>query len=176
MILSLDLSTNSTGYALINEGKIVKWGILTPSVPRLSKLKGSEANIKKCESICYQLSKIVDEYLPSKILIEQVNMYGVAGVIQQKNLCILHGLLEFIFIDKINTIEYIYSSEWRKKLGLSLKKELKLHYAKKRKLDKKLPSDYKLMAVDYCNNLGYNFEYKDHDICDAICIGLSYGV
>ena len=64
MILSLDASTNSTGYAIFDEDKLITYGCISAS---------SQDNIKRINKMKEEIAKLLTEYSNiTAVVIEEV--------------------------------------------------------------------------------------------------------
>lgn len=191
IIITLDLSTASTGYAVFDKKtkKLITYGALKPQVPGLHKLKYPAAALFKIKDISAKVKDLIAEHNPDKIIIEEVNR-GV-NRISQKSLDALHFfVLDYLCIldkDWLNRIVYIDSNGskgWRGALGLRLsdedKKKNKEIRAKNKKSKMKYnPIDWKTLAQRHVNakfnlNLDIEADSSNADICDAIALGDAY--
>jgi hypothetical protein len=195
-ILCLDLSTTSSGFAVFNDGKLIRYGRITPTVKGLSKFKYPEAAYARIIDLSNKIKDLMSEEGPDKVLIEEVNR-GI-NRIAQKSLDALHFFVldRLLLVDpkifkKIKYIDSNGKSGWRGKLGLKLEdsdKEWnkkarefnKLHASGiKKKTKKKLGViDYKDLAIRYVNKT-FKLDLDvtnagDEDIADAIALGASY--
>ena len=90
IIMSLDLSTSNSGYAVFDskKQKLIKSGQVRPRIRGLSKMRYPENAFHKCLSVAAQLGDLVEEIKPDLIVIEEVNR-GI-NRIAQKSLDALH--------------------------------------------------------------------------------------
>lgn len=177
-LLTLDLSTSSSGFALFEDGKLLSYGVITPRVKGISKLKYPMNSLRKIISVATGVKRIVTESKPDKIYIEEVNR-GISRI-SQKSLDALHYfvLLNLELENEYSKLRYIDSdgqTGWRTILGLRLSKAEK-DANKKRKKGKKITKKH--LACNYVNAaLGTSFDVDknpgDSDRVDAIGLGLS---
>ena len=142
MLLALDLSTKSTGYAIFNEETMMpkKSGCITQSG---SDVKG------RIQKMIYALDQLIAQNPDIKnIIIEEVqpseSERGVGNLHTHKVLMWLQGEFEMMVYNnhKNLPIEYIYPSEWRKQCGIDMSnskrreelKQLDINFAKKKLL------------------------------------------
>lgn len=145
ILLSLDLSTTSTGYSVFDLSKkslkqsLVKYGALKPNVKGLTKLTYPMGALKKCQNLSEQLKELILELKPDKIVIEEIN--AGKNRLGQK---VLDGL-HFILLDRIEPqipiIQFMDSDGsggWRSKacLNLTMTKNDKTVNARRRKRNK----------------------------------------
>lgn len=192
-VLGLDLSTTSTGFALldIDTKNILKYGLIQPKVKGLSKLKYPRAAMARILDLAEKISDLVKAYNPDQLIIEEVNRGK--NRISQKSLDALHFfVLHYIDRHSPHLVDnlFYYDSDgrvgWRKHLDLTLTDEDKAHNAhiktfkSSRKVGKKKPKiTKKHLAMRYVQSV-YNLtldidekvEYED--INDAIAMTNSY--
>lgn len=78
ILLSLDLSTTSTGYSIFDlskplEKSLVSYGALKPQVKGITKLTYPKGALKKCQNLSEQIAKLIIDVAPAKIVIEEIN-------------------------------------------------------------------------------------------------------
>ena len=96
-VLGLDLSTTSTGFALldIDTKNLLKYGFILPKVKGISKLKYPRAAMARIIDLAEKISELVKQYNPDQLIIEEVNRG--TNRISQKSLDALHFfVLHFI--------------------------------------------------------------------------------
>ena len=158
MLLSLDLSTKSSGIAIFdNDKKLIDYTCITASstdlVKRIYKI------INDLKLFCQKYDNI------DTVVIEEVrpegNQYGVGNQKTHKALMYLQAALVFFMHDNCPKvkIEYLYPSEWRSRCGLHTGRGIKREELKK-------------ADIAFVKKL-YNIEVND-DIADAIGIGYAY--
>jgi hypothetical protein len=178
IILSLDLSTSSSGWSLFDsdDNSILEYGIIKPKVKGITKLKYPKKQLLKIMNSSEQLVELIDELDPDQLVIEEVNR-GI-NRIAQKSLDALH----FIFLAYLSTnhahlidnLVYMDSNGavgWRTKLGLTTKAY--------KGTSKNRTQKWKKAAEDFIRNT-YGLEFDvwkipgDADICDSIAMGIAY--
>lgn len=158
MLLSLDLSTKSSGIAIFdNDKKLIDYTCITASstdlVKRIYKI------INDLKLFCQKYDNI------DTVVIEEVrpegNQYGVGNQKTHKALMYLQAALVFFMHDNYPKvkIEYLYPSEWRSRCGLHTGRGIKREELKK-------------ADIGFVKKV-YNIEVND-DIADAIGIGYAY--
>ena len=158
MLLSLDLSTKSSGIAIFdNDKKLIDYTCITASstdlVKRIYKI------INDLKLFCQKYDNI------DTVVIEEVrpegNQYGVGNQKTHKALMYLQAALVFFMHDNYPKvkIEYLYPSEWRSRCGLHTGRGIKREELKK-------------ADIAFVKKI-YNIEVND-DIADAIGIGYAY--
>ena len=158
MLLSLDLSTKSSGIAIFdNDKKLIDYTCITASSTDLVKRIYKIINDLK---LFYQKYDNIDT-----VVIEEVrpegNQYGVGNQKTHKALMYLQAALVFFMHDNYPKvkIEYLYPSEWRSRCGLHTGRGIKREELKK-------------ADIAFVKKV-YNIEVND-DIADAIGIGYAY--
>ena len=157
MILSLDLSTKSSGWAIFNEEKLVQSGCITSS---------STDMIKRIHIMIDGIKILLDNYLDiDTIIVEEVRPEGGYGVGNQKThkaLMYLQAALEFLVHDNYNkrvNIEYIYPNSWRAAIGIKTGRGIKRTSLK----------EADIAFVEETFGITTN-----DDEADAICIGFAH--
>lgn len=192
-VLGLDLSTTSTGFALLDMDtkNLLKYGYVVPKIKGISKLKYPRAALARILDLAEKISELVKTYNPDQLIIEEVNRG--TNRISQKSLDALHFfVLHYIDRHSPHLIDQLFYYDtdgkvgWRKHLKLVLSEEDKAHNAhiktfkSSRKVGKKKPKiTKKHLAMRYVQSV-YNLtldidekvEYED--INDAIAMTSSY--
>lgn len=154
-LLSLDLSTKSSGWAVFNDGNLVDYGCITASSTDL---------IKRIKKMTDELQiSALNKYEIGKVIVEEVRPEGGYGVGNQKThkaLMWLQAAVAFMLHDNYPTIEleYIYPSSWRASLGIKNGRGIKRQTLKE--------ADVEFVKTKYRINV-------NDDVADAICIGLA---
>jgi len=153
-VLSLDLSTHSSGWAYFQEGQLIRMGCITSASTDL---------IKRIYKMRDELAVILDQYSIDKVIVEEVRPeggFGVGNTQTHRALMWLQAATAFLLHDKYPKIEieYIYPSSWRAKLGIKNGRGVKRTSLKE--------ADIAFVKKKY--NI-----YVNDDIADAICIGLA---
>ena len=109
-LLSLDLSTKSSGWAIFADGDLKDHGCITSSSTDL---------IKRIHIMADAIDEILQNNEIDKIIVEEVRPEGGYGVGNQKThkaLMYLQGAICMMVHDNYPkvTIDYLYPSEWRK--------------------------------------------------------------
>lgn len=153
-ILSLDLSTKSTGWAYFEDNELKAHGCITASSTDL---------INRIQKIIAELKKETTTFKISKIVVEEVRPeggYGVGNLKTHRALMWLQAAVAFWVHDDMPAIDidYIYPSSWRATLGIKNGRGIKRMTLKE-------------ADVDFVKNK-YGIVVND-DEADAICIGLA---
>lgn len=177
IILALDLSTKSTGYSVLDlDSNIIESGVITPEkYKNYTKDRYPKSTVKNCKSVSNQVLEVYNELLENyditNVVIEEINP-GKGSIIASKTLSIVQGFIIDGMIEEADKIKFIKSSVWRSKLKMTLSYEQKQFNKTAKKADK---FTFKHVSVDYVNkHYEYVLDYEDHDIADAICIGLGF--
>lgn len=177
LFLGLDLSTK-TGYAVLRDDKLVIYGKVT--VGELDEVYSDSlpeyCMIKKANSIAGKIKKLLYEYRPDIVCVEQTNL-GRSRITQKQlefiHFAVLDMLMIWQFDTKINNTKVIYAdtSAWRSCLKIKLSKEQRKHNkaVKDRVTRGKITAKH--LAVAYVNQK-YNLKLKlkDNDEADAIAL------
>lgn len=154
-LLSLDLSTKSSGWAVFNDGILIDYGCITASSTDL---------IKRIKKMTDELQiSALNKYEIGKVIVEEVRPEGGYGVGNQKThkaLMWLQAAVAFMLHDNYPTVEleYIYPSSWRASLGIKNGRGIKRQTLKE--------ADVEFVKTKYRINV-------NDDVADAICIGLA---
>lgn len=192
-ILSLDLSTSVTGWAVFEKGKLVKTGMLVPKIKGITKMGKLEKAYRKIVCMSNLVRDVVAEVEPDHIVVEEINR-GM-NRLGQKVLDSLHYFVvdKLVMLDDdwLNQISYIDTSEWRGILKVKLDDSDKAWNKKAREYNKlnktgiknktkvkKDVIDWKALAVRYVNkHFKQTLDVKvkgDNDIADAICVAAAF--
>ena len=147
-LLSLDTSSSSTGWALFNNGKLVDYGLITPSN------KNAHERLKDMVLGIYET---VDQFSPAIIVIETPVVVRNPQV--QRLLTMIFGAVYGICIKNNIEFQELRPTEWRKLIDQDKK-------PKKR-------DELKEWSKNKVTEL---FSIKDvsDDVSDAILIGQAY--
>lgn len=177
-VLTLDPSTNGTGYAFLKKNKVKKHGVLVPKIKGIAKQRYPLSSMRKILAMTLAVNKLVTELRPDLIVLEEVNRGR--SRISQKPLDGLHFflylcLLSHVGNDKIKYIDSDGLTGWRTILGLKLTPEQR---KANRKLKKSKRITKKHLACKYVNSrlklsLDVDKRKTDSDIADALGIALA---
>ena len=152
-ILSLDLSTKSSGWAIFQDSMLIESGCITSSSTDL---------LKRINIMIDGLKEIVEKYKPDKVVAEEVRPEtGVQNIKTHRALMWLQGgvaLMLYAYNKKLE-MELIYPSSWRAAIGIKTGRGIKRTTLKEK--------DIQFVKENY------NLDVND-DEADAICIGYSY--
>lgn len=153
-ILSLDLSTKSSGWAIFEDTKLIDYGCITSSSTDL---------IKRIKVMVEELKKIIDNNDINKIIAEEVRPqggFGAGNIQTHRALMWLQAGIAFMLHDNYKnlTLEFIYPSSWRAACGIKNGRGIKRE-------------NQKQQDIDFVKEK-FNIFVND-DIADAIGIGYS---
>lgn len=153
-ILSLDLSSKSSGWAFFEDNKLIDYGCITSASTDL---------IKRIYIMRDGIQEVLNKYTIDKVYVEEVRPQGGlgAGNIQtHRALMWLQAAIAFMLhdFDKKITLEYVYPSTWRATIGIKNGRGIKRESLKQ--------ADISFVKERY------NILVND-DIADAICLGIS---
>lgn len=154
ILLSLDLSTKSSGWAIFEDENLKQHGFITSASTDL---------IKRIHIMTDNIEEILKNNNIDTIVVEEVRPeggYGVGNLKTHRALMWLQASIAIMVHDnypKVN-IEYIYPSSWRAACGIKNGRGIKRTTLKE--------ADIQFVKDKY------NIEVND-DEADAICIGLA---
>lgn len=151
-ILSLDMSTKSSGWAMFENKDLKDYGCITSASTDL---------IKRIHVMTDNLKEILNNNKIDKIIVEEVRPdVGASNIQTHRALMWLQAALAFLVHDEFKTIEieYIYPSSWRAKCGIKNGRGIKRETLKE--------ADIRFVKENY------GIDVND-DIADAIAIGHS---
>ena len=151
-ILSLDLSTKSSGWAVFEDTKLIDYGCITAS---------SDDLIKRIHKMVDELKIIIEKHNIDKIITEEVRPqggYGVGNLQTHRALMWLQGALAMMIHDNFKNlhIDYILPNSWRAKVGIKTGRGITRTSLK--------PADIKFVRETF------NIDVND-DVADAIGVG-----
>ena len=151
MILALDLSTRSTGWAIFENQKLIDYGCITATSTNV---------LNRINKITKELKEICNKYKPDDIIVEEVLPEDVKhNQTVFKALVYLQASVALLMNEYDKKLNFYVSSEWRKKCGIRTGRGITRDMVK--------AADIKFVKDNY------NIEAND-DICDAICIGHAF--
>lgn len=191
MLMSIDLSTTSTGIAYFDETskKLLSYKIICPSTKGLSKLKYPEKQLLKMVDLSKSICNEIKTFKPSTIVIEEIagsRSRMTQKVLDGAHFILLYHMYGLFPFDKLYYYDVTGIDGWRHHLELRLSEADKLANKEAKKLNKKLPSRQKIpiigpkhLACRYCNSkfnlsLDVDKNKKDADLADAIAMGSSF--
>jgi len=150
ILLSLDLSTKSSGWAIFKDGLLMDSGCITSSSTDL---------LKRINVMINGLKTIVEQYQPNRIIAEEVRPEnGMQNLKTHRALMWLQGGIALMIYayNKNLELELIYPSSWRAAIGIKTGRGIKRTTLKEK--------DIQFVKENY------NLDVND-DEADAICIG-----
>lgn len=155
-ILSLDLSTKSSGYAVFDNAELIDYGCFTSASTDL---------IKRIQIMTEGIKSVMNKHSDiSKVIVEEVRPegtgYGVGNLKTHRALMWLQAAIAFMLHDnyKKTEIEYIYPSSWRASIGIKTGRGIKRTTLKQK-------------DIEFVKEK-WGFDVND-DEADAICIGFA---
>lgn len=152
-ILSLDLSTKSSGWAIFEDGMLRDYGCITSS---------SQDLLKRINIMVDGFKEIIEKNNDiNKVIAEEVRPEnGLQNLKTHRALMWLQGVIAFTLYNynKKIELELIYPSSWRAAIGIKTGRGIKRTSLKEK--------DIQFVKENY------NLDVND-DIADAICIGYS---
>lgn len=176
LIISFDLSTTCTGYAVfdVDSKRLLECGSIKPD----NKTSGYPyASLQKMRSIADDIGSVIKTWEKKgkiKCLVFEEIIKGSSGIVALK---VLAGLF-FIVLDRLKhqyPVKTTPPSEWRKKVGIKFSDDDKAYNKAMRKAEKDT-----LTHKDLALRLGremfnyYDFKLADHDVIESCLIGYSF--
>ncbi len=153
-ILSLDLSTKSSGWAVFEDGELKDYGCVTSASTDL---------IKRIQIMTSAIQEVMNKYDQiDKVIAEEVRPegrgYGVGNLQTHRALMWLQAGIAFMIHDNFKKVklEYIYPSSWRASIGIKTGRGVKRTTLKEK-------------DIEFVKDK-WGYEVND-DEADAICIG-----
>lgn len=186
-LLSLDLSTTCTGFAVfdIETHKLMDKGIMKPSTKGgVAKMKYPRQQLTKMLDLGNQILDLIQHVKPHAIVIEEIA--GSKNRLGQKTLDGFHFIVVFTiqqYLDIVSYYDVTGADGWRTHLQLRLTDADKASNKEAKKLNKQLSSAQQIpiigpkhLAVRHVNSnfgLSLNFDTAetDGDIADAVGMG-----
>lgn len=153
ILLGLDASTKSTGWAILKDGRLGEYGLITSASDDLFKRITKQVN---------ELKVILTNNKIDKIILEEVRPEtGNQNVKTHKALMYLQGAILMMIHDSFPKIkvEFLYPSEWRKACGINTGRGV-------------TRSSLKPQDIAFVKQV-YNITVND-DIADAIGLAYAY--
>lgn len=157
VILSLDASMSSTGYAIFKNEELIKYGKIQ------SKKNDFKDEDSRLNYMCNIIENIIKEYKIDKIICEdQFTSINSKTILSLRKL--IGGIMRTADHNNID-VKYYYPAQWRKILNINKGKS----------------NDKKLAAYNYLLSQGIDIgefktsgRFKVDDIVDSICIGIAF--
>lgn len=164
-LLSLDLSTANSGYAIFEDGKLTKFGSFPePKYQGKSKDRYPQRTGRVGILMANLIFDLIQAENPDQIVIEEVSLGHSQGIKSVKGLIMLHGMVLLLAQEFLDKIKFIPCSGkngeipgWRNIINL------------------KKGTDYKISSVKMSNQIfGLSLKNDEHDTSDAILVGYAY--
>ena len=150
-ILSLDISTTSTGYAVFKDQKLISYGVIAPAGKTLTRI----------EKIADEVNLLMLEHEPDIIYAEEPEPAFVKNNIDvYRKLTFTHGAIAIVLNHYNKEMKLCSSSHWRKQVGIKTGRGI-------------TRAQLKPIDVARANEL-FKLNLKNDDIADAILIGQAY--
>lgn len=153
--VSIDSSSTKTGWALFENAKYMKSGVINLDTSECKKKYKGNSD-KRIEDMCLSIINLLQNHNPNIIVIEKLNvgrnMVAVRALSKIIGVVYCYSILNDCFYFEIQP------SQWRSKLGMQ---------SSKRKRE-----EYKQMSIDYVRE-NYKKDVSD-DEADSICAGIGY--
>ena len=148
-ILALDQASQTTGWSLWEDSKLITYGKFTVINPQMG---------DRLVTIRNNINKLINEYTPQKVLFEDIQLQTktVGNVHTYRVLAEVIGMLETYLTDIKLPYEIISSSTWKSVLSIKGKNRTE----QKQNAQKWVVENYSVKPTQ--------------DECDAICIGAAY--
>lgn len=150
--MSIDASTTSTGIAIFENNKLIKYQCITED--------SSKNVLTRILKMTSEIRKIYMQFQPDQIIMEEVLPEDVKHNQKVfKALIYLQASIVLMFHEFKKPVELVVASHWRKICGIKTGSKIKREQLKM--ASQKLVKN--IFKIDVNN-----------DISDAICIGISY--
>lgn len=107
-LLSIDASTKSTGFALFENGTLQKSGCISKlTYSGISKDRYPAFSAKMSKLMAEKIVEKIEEFDPDFIVLEEISVGGKQGTLSVKSLPVLHGMLLYLIIDRIDTVYFL---------------------------------------------------------------------
>lgn len=153
-ILSLDMSTKSTGYAIYKHNKLVQYNYITAT---------SNDLFNRIKVMMNAINKILQRNLDLEyVVMEEVRQQGFINVKTYKALMYLQGCIQMMIHQKFKHLQtdFLYPSSWRK--ICQIKQGRGIQRKQQKQLDIQWVKD------------NFNIIPENDDIADAIGLGYGY--
>lgn len=163
-LLSLDLATKKTGYAIFINRKLEKFGLIV----------ATEGNYQeRILHIRDEIVKLIKDYKIDYIALEEVAMQQNNNLIVAHDLCVCQGvILDICWLYNLGMKMY-YPTSWRGLMSLydgtvAGKKRENLKIKSVEMVNEIYKTNFQFFKSDSKKNI------SDDDICEAILMGLAY--
>ena len=152
-IISLDMSTKSTGYAIYKHNKLVQYNYITATSSDL---------FNRIKVMLNAINKLLEQNSDLEyVVMQQVRQEGFINVKTYKALMYLQGCVQMIIHQKFKHLQtdFLYPSEWRKVCQIKQGRGIQRKQQKQN-------------DIQWVKSL-FNIQVND-DVADAIGIGYAY--
>lgn len=152
-IISLDMSTKSTGYAIYKHNKLVQYNYITATSSDL---------FNRIKVMLNAINKLLEQNPDLEyVVMQQVRQEGFINVKTYKALMYLQGCVQMIIHQKFKHLQtdFLYPSEWRKVCQIKQGRGIQRKQQKQN-------------DIQWVKSL-FNIQVND-DVADAIGIGYAY--
>ena len=151
IILSLDISTKSTGYAIFKDKELIDSGVIAPTGEVITRI----------EKIANAVNDLMLKYSPDIIYAEEPEPAFVKNNIDvYRKLTFAHGAIAIVLNHYHKEMQLCTASHWRKQVGIKTGRGI-------------TRAQLKPLDIAKANEL-FNLNTKNDDLADAILIGWSY--
>lgn len=159
-LLSLDLSTSNSGWAIFYDNILTDFGsIEEPRYKGKSLERYPQRTGRVGKMMAEEICRLILAKNPDQIVIEEASSNGIAGVKSIKSLIMLHGsvltLMQQWELKQYDTLQFLSPREWRGAVGLKKNK------------------DWKISSVQLANKL-FGLNLTCNDTSDAILLGQGF--
>lgn len=155
VILSLDISTKSTGWAVYEDKRLIDAGCAASA---------SKNVYERITYITKEIGNIAEKYHPQEVVAEEPEPAFVGNNLNTyRKLTFIHGTIS-IMLDRLLGLDMklVTSSHWRKKVGIKTGAGVKREFLKQADITK---------AKELADGI---VEITNDDIADAVLIGYSH--
>ena len=136
-IAGIDASSNKTGIAIFENGQYIEHTLID-----LHKIKNSDKRIPK---MMVEICKYIKTHMPDKIIMEKSILKSNISTVQM--LSNLAGAVMLYAATKGIELEFVYPSEWRRKIGLSQSTKIKREILKEEAI-RAVKQEYDINVTD----------------------------
>lgn len=136
-IIGIDASSNKTGIAVFEDNKYIAHTLID-----LHKIKDADVRIPK---MMVEICKHIKMHMPDKIIMEKSILKSNIATVQM--LSNLAGAVMLYAATKGIKLEFVYPSEWRRKIGLSQSTKIKREVLKEEAI-RAVKQEYSIDVTD----------------------------
>ena len=167
ILLSLDLSTKCSGFAIFTDGELTRVGHFSePKYKGKSKDRYPAKSTRTGKLMAELLMELIAEVKPDKIVIEEISVGGRQGVLQVKSLAAFHGMMMYLLHDRIDSVYFQPCSGKLKSHGIEL-------FGWRKILQLKKNGDWKASSIARVER-DFGITPENDDEADAILIGKAF--